>query len=209
MEQVRPSRRRARQEAEVEFGRIVAFSDAVFAIAATLLVFTIDTPDRLANVSNLPSVLAGARLQILSYFISFAVLGWLWLAHHRLFGRLTHFDRGLIVLNLVYLGLIAFIPFVCNLLGDFTREWSAVVSYAATLAVVTILGGLMWRYAAARHLMLPEDRSEVLAENLQLFLIPLVFLASIPIAFLNTWAAIGFWALILVVHPRGLRRLRR
>jgi uncharacterized membrane protein len=205
----RSPRRRSRHEADVEFGRIIAFSDGVFAIAATLLVFTIDAPERLTPTANLPSALSGLRFQILSYFISFAVLGWLWLAHHRLFGRLTHFDGVLIVVNLVYLGLIAFIPFVSDLLGDFTSQWASAVSYAGALAAVTIVSGLMWRVAATRDLMRPEDRSVVLAENVQLFLVPAIFLASIPLAFVDTWATIGFWVLILVVHPRGLRRFRR
>lgn len=69
------STRRAREQQESEFARIVAFSDGVFAIAATLLVFTIDAPERLSHAPNLPDALAGIRFQILSYFLSFAVIG--------------------------------------------------------------------------------------------------------------------------------------
>jgi uncharacterized membrane protein len=203
------STRRAREQQETEFARIVAFSDGVFAIAATLLVFTIDAPGRLNHAPNPPDALADLRFQILSYFVSFAVIGWLWVVHHRLFGRLTHFDRNLIVLNLAYLALVAFIPFSSNLLGDFTGQWAATVSYAGTLGAVTTLSALMWGYAAKRHLMGEEQRTEVLHEYRQLFLVPLVFLASIPISFASTWGAIGFWGLILFAHPRGLRRILR
>ncbi len=201
------STRRAREQQESEFARIVAFSDGVFAIAATLLVFTIDAPERLSHAPNLPDGLAGIRFQILSYFLSFAVIGWLWVVHHRLFGRLTHFDRNLIVLNLVYLALIAFIPFSSDLLGDFTGQWASTVSYAGTLSLVTTLSALMWGYTARRDLMREEERADVLREHRQLFLVPLTFLASIPIAFASTWGAIAFWSLILVAHPRGLRRM--
>jgi uncharacterized membrane protein len=201
------STRRAREQQESEFARIVALSDGVFAIAATLLVFTIDAPERLSHASSLPEGLEGIRFQILSYFLSFAAIAWLWLVHHRLFGRLTHFDRNLIVLNLAYLAFVAFIPFSSDLLGDFTGQWASVVSYAGTFSLVTALSALMWGYAARRHLMREEERAEVLLENRQRFLAPLVFLASIPIAFASTWGAIGFWSLILVTHPRGLRRL--
>jgi len=201
------STRRARDEQETEFARIVAFSDGVFAIAATLLVFTIDSPARLAHAPNLPDVLSGLRYQILAYFLSFAVIAWLWLVHHRLFGRLTHFDRNLIVLNLAYLGLIAFIPFSTNLLGDFTRQWASTVTYAGTLAAVTLLSVLMLGYAAQHELMREEQREEALRKYRTLFLVPLVFLGSIPIASVSTWGAIAFWSLILVVHPSGLSRL--
>jgi len=203
------STRRAREQQETEFARIVAFSDGVFAIAATLLVFTIDAPETLTHAPNLPSALGALRWEMVSYFLSFAVIGWLWLTHHRLFGRLTHFDRNLIVLNLVYLGLIAFIPFSSDLLGDFTDQWSAVVSYAGNLGAVTTVSALMWGYSARNDLMQAEERAEVLADYRELFLIPAVFLASIPIAFASAWAAIAFWALIAVAHPRGLRRLLR
>jgi TMEM175 potassium channel family protein len=199
--------RRAREQQESEFARIVAFSDGVFAIAATLLVFTIEAPSRLTHANTLPDALSGLRYQILAYFVSFAVIAWLWVVHHRLFGRLTHFDRNLIVLNLVYLALIAFIPFSSNLLGDFTGEWASVVSYAGTLSLVTTLSALMWRYAVKQDLMREGERAEALRESRQRFLVPLVFLASIPIAFASTWGAIAFWGLILVTHPSGLRRL--
>jgi uncharacterized membrane protein len=199
--------RRARREEESEFGRIVAFSDGVFAIAATLLVFTIDTPANIGHGKNLADTLIHIRYQILAYAVSFAVVGWFWFIHHRLFGRLTHFDRNLMVLNLTYLGAIALLPFSTDLLGDFTGQWAATVSYAGTLAVVSTLSALMWGYAARRDLMRPELRDEVMVDYRELFLVPLVFLASIPIAVVNSWAAIAFWSLIVVAHPRGLRRL--
>ncbi len=201
------STRRARDEQETEFARIVAFSDGVLAIAATILVFTIDAPARLMHAPNLPDALSGLRYQILAYFLSFAVIAWLWVVHHRMFGRLTHFDRNLIVLNLVYLGLVAFIPFSTNLLGDFTRQWSAVVSYAGTLAAVTTMSAIMLGYAAKNDLLKPEERALALHKYRQLFFVPLIFLGSIPIAFVSTWGAIAFWALILIAHPSGLSRL--
>lgn len=113
----------------------------------------------------------------------------------------------MIVLNLVYLALIAFIPFSSDLLGDFTGQWASTVSYAGTLSLVTTLSALMWGYTARRDLMREEERADVLREHRQLFLVPLTFLASIPIAFASTWGAIAFWSLILVAHPRGLRRM--
>jgi uncharacterized membrane protein len=196
-------------EAEAEFGRIVAFSDGVFAIAATLLVFTIDTPENIGHGKNLADTLIHVRYQLLAYVISFGVVGWFWFIHHRLFGRLTHFDRNLMVLNLVFLGSVALLPFSTDLLGDFIGQWAADVSYAATLAIISTLSALMWGYAARGDLLRPDARAEVLADYRELFFVPLVFLASIPIAVVNSWAAIGFWLLILVAHPRGFRRLIR
>ena len=103
----------------VEFGRIVAFTDGVFAIAITLLVLNFDVPEvpgaDEARVDRYIETLGG---DVLAYFLTFAVVGRLWLVHHRLFATLRAFDSRLMVLNLAYLSMIALIPFPAELVGD-------------------------------------------------------------------------------------------
>src|SRR4051794_10699289 len=93
-------RARHRNEAEVEFNRIVAFSDGVFAIAITLLVLGLTVP---SGVQNLTETLLDNEGDFLAYAISFAVLGRYWLAHHRFFSALERFDGVLMALKLFYL----------------------------------------------------------------------------------------------------------
>jgi hypothetical protein len=92
----------------LEYDRVLFFSDAVFAIAITLLVVDIRVPD-IAGVVNAYQALHDARYKILGFAISFLVIGLFWMGHHRLYRYITALDRSLIFLNLLFL--IAFLPY--------------------------------------------------------------------------------------------------
>src|SRR5206468_2767756 len=88
--------------------------------------------------------------QVLMFFISFAVLGSYWLAHHRFFGRLSTVDHHTTGINLVYLAFIAFLPFPSNLLGDYVNNSLAVALYACCIAAISLTEALMGELAV-RH----------------------------------------------------------
>ena len=118
----------------LEYDRVLFFSDAVFAIAITLLVVDIRVPD-IAGVVNAYSQLNDARYKILGFAISFLVIGLFWMGHHRLFRYITALDRPLIFLNLLFLGTIAFLPYPTALLfASSTSQVAATVFYAACVA---------------------------------------------------------------------------
>ena len=101
-----PARRYRRRSEELEFDRIAFFSDAVFAIAMTLLVVGIGIPHvREARVGD---ALRGKGSEVFSFFLSFVVIGFYWLSHHRFFARLGAVDARFMQLNLLYLAAIAF-----------------------------------------------------------------------------------------------------
>ena len=122
----------------VEFARIVAFTDGVFAIAITLLVLSLDIPPDLRG-ADLHDFLIDSWRQFFAYFLSFAVVGQFWIAHHGTFSLLHDFDRRLLALNLVYLSLIVLIPFPTQLLGDYGDRTDAVVRYAAIVGSAALL----------------------------------------------------------------------
>ena len=74
--------------------RLIFFSDAVFAIAMTLLVLAIPRPG--ANISR---SLADDQGKFIAYFISFWVIALYWLAHHRLFRLVIRYDYGVLLLT--------------------------------------------------------------------------------------------------------------
>src|SRR5262249_43714644 len=116
----------------VEFGRVLAFSDGLFAIAMTLLIVTVTVP-KLADegsVHDLGNALNDLTPNFISFFISFAVIGRYWVAHHRFVSLLDEIDQGLIGLNLVYLAFIAFLPFPTALLGTYFENPLSIVIYA-------------------------------------------------------------------------------
>ena len=190
-----------RDENEIEFSRIVAFSDGVFAIAITLLVLNLGVPDHVRG-GELGTALWNERQDLFAYAISFAVIGRFWLVHHRFFGEVTGFDGRLISLNLFYLAWIVLIPFSSRVLGDHGGNTAAVVLYAANLVGVVLCGALL--FADAQRAGLTRTTPEVAREGRRrAFLIAAVFLASIPIAFVSPSLAPYCWLALFVVPTAG------
>jgi uncharacterized membrane protein len=180
-----------REGNEVEFSRIVAFSDGVFAIAITLLVLNLGVAKGLAG-GEVAEALWDQRENLLAYALSFAVIGRFWLVHHRFFGEVTAFDGRLIALNLFYLAWIVLIPFSSEVLGEYGNKTAGVVLYAANLSGVVLAG--MWMLADARGAGLTSiDAASHREQRFRALYIAAVFAASIPVAFLAPSIAPFIW----------------
>jgi uncharacterized membrane protein len=187
----RERKTKRREGHEIEFSRIVAFSDGVFAIAITLLVLAINVPDELPGES-LGEALWGQRQDLLAYALSFAVIGRFWLVHHRFFSEVTAFDGRLLVLNMFYLAWIVLIPFSSEVLGDHGGEAAAIVLYAANLSGVVLTG--LWMAADARNAGLTRiDAAAHHEQRYRSLYIAAVFLASIPVALVAPGIAPFMW----------------
>ena len=190
-------------ERAFDYDRTVALSDGVFAIALTLLVLNVTLPSLApGHTSALGSKLLQRHQQYTSYGISFAVIALLWARHHRLFRGLSRIDATVTALNLAYLAFVAFLPFPTRVLGLYGGEPAAVVLYATTVAVVTILGGLTRIHVQRAGLASPSG-ARALAEREHWALAPAVFIASIAIAFVDTTVAKLFWLLLLAPRFRA------
>jgi uncharacterized membrane protein len=187
-----------RDQNEVEFGRIVAFSDGVFSIAITLLVLNIAIEKGLTE-GQIDNALWDQRDTFFAYAISFAVIGRFWLVHHRFFSEVRAFDGRLISLNLVYLGAIVLIPFSSELLGEYGGTTTAVVFYSVNLAVVVLLGLLMHVDARRRGLTKIDPRAHR-ETQIRSSYIAGIFLLSVPLAFLAPDIAPYLW-LVLFLDP--------
>ena len=187
-----------REENEVEFGRIVAFSDGVFSIAITLLVLNLGI-DKGLTEGQIDNALWDQREMFLAYGISFAVIGRFWLVHHRFFAEVQAFDGRMIGLNLLYLGWIVLIPFSSEVLGEYGGQTTAVVVYSVNLAVVVLLGLLMGVDARRRGLTKIDDRTH--RENqIRSGYIAGIFVLSIPVALVAPNLAPWLW-LVLFIDP--------
>ena len=111
------------------------------------------------------------------------------------------------ILNLGALCVVAFVPFPTSVLGDHGSTTAAVVFYAATMCV---LGGVvlgLWIYATRHHRLIRADTPPQFVKHAlwRGVTVPIVFAASIPIAFADPHAAEWFW-LVIVISPVLLRR---
>jgi uncharacterized membrane protein len=182
-----------------DFGRIIAFTDGVFAVAVTLLVFTMDVP---SGDHDITRRVLEQWPDLLAYFLSFAVVARLWLAHHRFFRSLHGFDPWLLRLNMIYLSFVALIPFTTELLSDHGGDSVAPIVYATVIGTAVTVNWLMVRHTLSRRHVRDQDRAQ--AEpfgHRSALLTPAVFFASIPVALLSPNAAEVMWALLLLQRP--------
>jgi uncharacterized membrane protein len=126
----------------LEFDRVSFFTDAVYAIAMTLLVVDLGIPHVGDAPGALADALAGETAGIIGFFIGFIVLGRYWLAHHQFFSILASVDTRLIGLNLVYLAFVAFSPFPVGLISDYEGDSLSFLIFAGTMAMISGLESL-------------------------------------------------------------------
>ena len=198
------------EEGGIGYERVVAFSDGVFAIAITLLVLQLDVPDLPDTVSGdeLARALRDLAPQALSYFIGFAVIGAFWLGHHRFFDRLRGVDGLLMVLNLVFLAFISLMPFTTGVFGRFGHVEVSVVLYALNVVAASAADTAMLWAAMRRRLLEPGAVGDPRWTVLDSFFPGIVFLCSIPVAFVDPSLAPWTWLGLLLARPIGQRAHR-
>ena len=193
--------------------RIVFFSDAVMAIAITLLAIDIRVPEiePAIAVAELPAQLAAITPNLLTFFISFIVIGIYWISHHRYFNYIKRYDTRLIMLNLMFLFFIACMPFVASLLGHFPAVPIALVIYTLAVAALGASMALIWRYASKGHRLIEPDleAETIKVINIRLFVAPLMFLVAVPFAFVSPLAVIVVWWLSPLAVILATRLLAR
>lgn len=185
---------------EAGLERIVFFSDAVFAIAITLLALEIRLPALPESASNAQLLAALGSLwpRYLSYIISFLAIGMMWIAHHRTFRYLRRYDERLMFLNLLFLLLIGFLPFPTAVIGEFGNRVGTLF-YAVAMSAAGLMFALLWWSANRRGRLVerPLTRSEFRLVWFRVLWSPLVFLLSVPLAFWSPDVAKFSWLLIL------------
>jgi len=120
--------------------RLIFFSDAVFAIAITLLIIEIHVPEVHGAGSDRDFLLALARLipNFVSFFVSFFVIGSFWAGHHRVFDCARHWDSRIVLPNLVLLCTIAAMPFFTALSSEYYGHRVPVAFYCGWLALAAL-----------------------------------------------------------------------
>jgi uncharacterized membrane protein len=182
----------------VEFSRTLAFTDGLFAIAMTLLVVDLAVPvlHHDSSVHELADQLNDEKEKFISFFISFAVIGRYWLAHHSFFSQLARIDRALIGLNLLYLAFIALLPFPTALLGEYFSNPLSIVIYAVNVAIVSGMEVVLFSRAQNHDLLEKKLPRDVYRFGAAMSLAPvLFFMLSIPVAFVSTTLAVCCWFL--------------
>jgi uncharacterized membrane protein len=174
--------------------RTLALSDGVFAIAMTLLVLSIGMP-RPGRHEHLGSVLWDHNAELFSWLLSFAVLGAAWVRHRRLMASVHDVDRTLTLLNLAYLGAVAFLPYPSEVLGTYGSRPAAIGLYAVTTALLSGAGSLMARHARDARLLWP-GADHTMRPGGHWWTVPAILLLAIPLSLLVGGKALLLWILL-------------
>jgi uncharacterized membrane protein len=132
---------------------LINFSDAVFAIAITLLAIDIKLPEGLAGGGEyLISALLDLWPNFLSYFISFVVIAVYWYNYHKIMYYAAEADNKIAYMNIVFLFFVTIMPFTASMLGRYGDESVAVFLYAASVAVGNAVLFLLGRHILRKYM---------------------------------------------------------
>jgi uncharacterized membrane protein len=200
----------ASHESSIGLERIIFFSDAVFAIVITLLVLPLTAEIELPrDGQDLAHHVYEQWPRVLSFVVSFLVIGQFWIAHHHMFAFVRRYDQGLLWFNLASLLTVSFLPFPTAVMGARLESDDAfpVVFYAASMTVSSIAVTATWLYAVRRHLTdAAMPASQIHAFTVRALGTSAIFLLSVGAALLGLPVAVLFWLVLLPLARTVLAR---
>ena len=185
------------ESAELEGGRVLALSDGVFAIAATLLALDLRVPEGLSPEA-LRAALDALGPSLQGFAIGYLVIGLLWLGHHQQFAAMNRISPPVAVVNVLLLGMVVLLPFPTSVLTDYADDPIAVVLYALNVGAVSALEMVI--VVVAHHCGDFRDRVRVPWAFARSAITTAVFLASVPLAMVSPEWAMLSWLLLIPVH---------
>lgn len=191
--------------------RAESFSDGVFAVAITVLVFNLlPIADKTTGVDGLPALTARHLVHYwpsyLAYVVSFLTIGIMWVNHHGLFGRISRVDRPLLLLNLFLLMGIVAIPFptalVADHLSDSRQGEVAAVTYGLVMIAISIGYGLIWVYVIGHQQALGARRGLSLRQPASLWFTAgnIGYIAGTLVALVAPVASLVIYGLLAVYY---------
>jgi len=190
-----------RTEPDHALERLIFFSDAVFAIAITLLVIEIHLPE------GWEADLAGALISLwpsyFAYAVTFLLVGMIWMNHHRMFHFIRRTDGMLLALNVLLLMDVAFLPFPTHVLAEALHTGHGTREAAVFYGIVLVIGGVfynaVWWYASwdQRHLGGHITPDEARALRLRWGMGPVLYLVGTVIGAFHAVAALCYYVFLL------------
>jgi uncharacterized membrane protein len=175
---------------EFQLERLILFSDAVFAIAITLLVIEIKVP-HLEVVTD--DIVLNELLHLLPKFFgfvfSFFIIGIYWTVHHRLFSYLVDYNAKLIWLNILFLFSIVLMPFTTALYSEFYQPYLRIpyIIYAMNICLTAFFSYLLVKHLAYSKPKITsgfENKDLIKATIAKSCMMPILFLIGLIISYI-------------------------
>jgi uncharacterized membrane protein len=186
--------------------RVITFSDAVVAIAITLLAIDLPIPASKSNGQFLYDLSHANRSAYLAFLISFLVIANHWSTHRKQFRYVCKLDSRLTRLNMLWLLMIILVPFSTRVVTSDGQLGARFMVYAVNQIIATGCALAMSREVRAAHLLRPTAPASARhADPVPYLSMMLLYAVSIPVAFVAGSWAFALWAL----SPRVGNLLRR
>jgi uncharacterized membrane protein len=189
---------------EFQLERMILFSDAVFAIAITLLVIELkirEIPRPLVTETKLMESLANLIPKFVGFLISFFIIGLFWTIHHRMFWYVVNYTPKLLWLNLIFLLFVVTMPFSTSFYSEYIYNLlkSPLVVYVTNICLLGIMNSFLWHYISNPKNNLCEGLHPLVAKYflLRSIVMPLIFL-TMGLVYVFIDPRIALWILPIV-----------
>jgi uncharacterized membrane protein len=182
--------------------RAETLADGIFSIVMTLMAFELKAPP--ANTA--PEHLGAALLALLPKFgiygVSFVLLGVYWIAHHNLLHYMHRSDRTFLWLNIVFLMVVAVVPFSTTLLSEFGGQKPAVILYGANLIAIGAALYVLWMYGVRHNRSIEREFNPEMVRMVKrkLLLTPMLCTLALALAFVDTRLSLCIYVLAPLLH---------
>ncbi|MGB3675650.1 MAG: TMEM175 family protein [Candidatus Nanopelagicales bacterium] len=183
----------------VGFDRVVFFSDAVFAIALTLMAVDIGIPEieDPSSPSQLWSAIGQKGTLIAGFAVAFFWVAIYWRANHRFTNALSGMSARYIAVIVVYLGLVALLPFPAGMLGEYWQNPIAIIVFSAYAAMISTMEVVLFVVADRDGMFIAPISRKFRQLSILGSLTPVAaFVVAIPVAFVSTLAAIAAYVVV-------------
>jgi len=187
---------------EFQLERMILFSDAVFAIAITLLAIELKVPAIITDVTDhkLAESLNEMIPKFIGFLISFLIIGQYWTTHHRLFGFVVNYNLRLMWLNLFFLLAVIIMPFTSAFHSEYISYFlkTPVLLYIGNICFLGFMNYLMWRYVSNPKHELSEGLVKAVSNyySMRAITVPAIFLIMVLVYLVFPHIAIWMPAII-------------
>jgi uncharacterized membrane protein len=186
---------------ELDVNRIPALTDAIFAVAMTLLILEIKIPAELSPRGLTRYFTHKTLSELFIYFVSFVTLGIFWIGSHFHHNHITRTDRISSWLNIFYLMAICIIPFSAGLLNHYQHQKLSIIFYSGNLIVASLFHFCMLVYAWRKKYVKPHFTDAHYKNAKHRIMIPIyVYIFIIMVSFFSPAVAVYLFLIPFILH---------
>ena len=180
-----------------------ALADGIFAVAMTLMVLQLSVPVISGSEINskLTQELIGMWPKLISYFLSFFIVGMFWLIHHFIFDNIRYYDSTLAWLNILFLMFVSLIPFTTSFMCEYFLQNILTIIYGFQLFIMFFLGFSLWSYATGKKNLVDSsvDSTVIKGAKIMGYIYFIIISVALVLAFIMPVISILIYGIIVIL----------